>query len=527
MTHNMNKPVQRREFLKMVGVGAAGVAVSFSRLGKAAGIIAPRSAAKQQARPTILFLVSDDHSWHSGGFAGDPMVKTPHLDKLAAAGIVFTHAAVTTSICMVSRASMLTGQWLSRMGAARVTPHTWLDTWPARLRASGYYGGHVGKVHVAGQDASGYDFWAGRTGPYHWLKDNGEGQIHSIQKDTDEALRFLNARPKDKPFFLQVAYTVPHAEDSDPHQYLPMPQEESLYRDTAVPVPETAAEEYWLRLPAFFRAGNNESRERWKKRFDTPEKYQAYTKNYYRLITGMDRSIGQIIDALNASGCADNTLIVFAGDNGYFLGEHGLADKWYAYEESLRVPLIVYDPHLPAEQRGRRCDEWVLNVDFAPTFCAVAGLEPPTAMQGRNFTPLLCGKAPADWRTDFLYQFKFNSESIPSSEGVCSKDWKYIRWLESGTEELFNLRDDAHETRNLAQDPAHAADLARMRARYVVLKKEIGGTPVEQLQNMPYGIAKPAPACKPKATEPTRKPASSSGPALAPTATAPSCRDRT
>jgi arylsulfatase A-like enzyme len=115
------------------------------------------------------------------------------------------------------------------------------------------------------------------------------------------------------------------------------------------------------------------------------------------------------------------------------------------------------------------------------------------------------GTEPADWRTDFLYQFKFNSESIPSSEGVCSKDWKHIRWLESGTEELFTLRDDAHETRNLAPDPAHAADLARMRARYVVLKKEVGGTPVEQLQNMPYGIAKPAPARKPEAGQTEKK----------------------
>ena len=365
-------------------------------------------------------------------------------------------------------------------------PQAWPDTWPARLRAAGYFGGHIGKVHVSGQDASGYDFWAGRSG-YAWLDNGAGGKIHSVQKDPEEALRFLNTRPKDKPFFLQVAYTVPHAEDGDPQQYLPMPQENNLYTKDTVPVPETATEEAWQKLPSFFHDSANESRRRWRKRFNTPEKYQTYTKNYYRLISGMDRSIGVILEQLKAQGVADNTIVVFTGDNGYFLGEHGLADKWYAYEESLRVPLVVRDPRLPAARRGQRCDDWVLNVDIAPTFCTLAGIKPPAAMQGRDFTPLLRGETPADWRTDFLYQFKWHSESIPASESVCSKDWKYIKWLATGTEELFDLRRDAHEVGNLGKDPAHASDLARLRARYEALKKEIGGTPVEQLEHMPYG----------------------------------------
>jgi len=474
----------------LAGWGAAGLAASFPPLGMADASDRPGASKPSLTQPNILFLISDDQSWHSNGFAGDPVVQTPNLDRLAARGVVFTRAAVTTSICMASRASLLTGQWLTRMGGARVTPQTWPDTWPARLRAAGYYGGHIGKVHVAGHGAAGYDFWAGREhGAYHWMKDKQGRRIHSLQQDTDEALRFLRTRPKEQPFFLQVAYTVPHAEDPDPRQYLPMPQEEPLYTRDTVPVPETAGEEYWLRLPGFFRAGENESRRRWRLRFDTPEKYQTYTKNYYRLISGMDRSIGVILAALQREGCADNTVVVFTGDNGYFLGEHGLADKWYAYEESLRVPLVVYDPRLPAARRGQRCDDWVLNVDFAPTFCTLAGVPVPAVMQGRNFIPLLWGQTPADWRADFLYQFKWNNESIPASEGVCSKDWKYIRWLASGVEEVFDLRHDAHETQNLATDPGHAAELARLRARYTVLKREIGGTPLEELQRMPYGSA--------------------------------------
>ena len=439
------------------------------------------------AKPNILFLIADDMSWHSAGYAGDPVVKTPNLDKLAGEGVVFTRAAVTTSISMVSRANFLTGRWLSQTGGARVTPETWPYTWPAQLRAAGYFGGHVGKIHVAGQDASGYDFWAGRHG-VAWLSDGMGGQIHSIQKDTDEALRFLNTRPKDKPFFLQVAYTVPHAEDSAPQQYLPMPQEKGLYTNVAVPVPETAADKYWQLLPSFFREGKNMSRDRWAKRFDTPEKYQTFTKDYYRLISGMDRSIGVILEQLRAQGVADNTVVVFTGDNGYFLGEHGLADKWYSYEESLRVPLIVRDPRLPAARRGAHCDDWVLNVDMAPTFCALAGVPKPAIMQGRDFTPLVHGQTPADWRKDFYYEFKWGNEAIPGSESVCSKDWKYIHWLVSGVEELFYLPKDAHEVRDLSKDPAHAADLARLRARMGVLKKEVGGMPVEQLQKMPFGV---------------------------------------
>ena len=206
----------------------------------------------------------------------------------------------------------------------------------------------------------------------------------------------------------------------------------------------------------------------------------------------MDRSIGTIVEALRSEGVAENTIIVFVGDNGYFLGEHGLADKWYAYEESLRVPLLVYDPRAPQKDRGKRNDDWVLNVDLAPTFCAWAGVEIPKTMQGRDFSPLLRGKKPSDWRKDFLYQFKWSSEIIPASEGVCSKDWKYIRWIESNTEELFDLQNDAIEGQNLAGDAHHRSTLMRLRSRLAELKKEIGGAPIEELNNLPFGEPKGA-----------------------------------
>jgi arylsulfatase A-like enzyme len=311
--------------------------------------------------------------------------------------------------------------------------------------------------------------------------------VHSIERDTDEALRFLRMRPKGKPFFLQVAFTVPHAEDNDPRQYLPMPAEESLYENDTVPQAETATDEHWKKLPSFFRDQENEGRKRWQKRFDTPEKFQTYTKNYYRLISGMDRGIGRILDELRAQNLEGDTVVVFMADNGYFLGEHGLADKWHAYEESIRVPLVVRDPRLPTERRGRRNDDIVLNVDLAPTFCALAGLTPPSSMQGRDFSPLLRGATPVDWRRDFLHQFKWSSEIIPASESVCSKEWKYIRWIVSGAEELFDLRNDPKEMCDLATAPTHAAELGRLRARLATLKQEVGGVSLEAIENMPFG----------------------------------------
>jgi len=438
-------------------------------------------------RPNILFLIADDQSWHSAGFAGDPLVQTPNLDRLAAESTVFTHASVTTSICMVSRATMLTGRWLSQMGAARVTPETWPNTWPAQLRASGYYGGHIGKVHVKGHTQDGYDFWEGRNGPYAWMKTSSGERIHTIEKDTNDAIRFLETRPKDQPFFLQVAYTVPHAEDGDPHQYLPMPQDESVYASETILAPATATEQHYQRLPEFLQRTSNESRRRWLKRFDTPEKVQTFTKNYFRLITGMDRSIGAILKELKNQGLDENTLIVFTSDNGYFLGEHGLADKWYAYEESLRVPLIVHAPKHPKEMQGIRRQELVLNVDFAPTFCEIAGIAPPSVMQGRSFLPLLTKNHATDWRQDFLYQFTWSQNDIPGAEAVCSKDWKYIRWIEGNTEELFDLRADPREERNLASDSAFSGQLQKLRGRLQSLQKEVGGTPVAELQNQPFG----------------------------------------
>ena len=186
---------------------------------------------------------------------------------------------------------------------------------------------------------------------------------------------------------------------------------------------------------------------------------------YYRLITEVDAAVGRLVDELKAQGVYDNTLIVFIGDNGYFHGDRGLADKWYPYEQALRVPLIVRDPRLRAGRRGMTSDRLALNIDIAPTIAAAAGMPVPAVMQGRDLSPLyLADRAPA-WRDEFFYEHPTitSRDRIPSSQGVVRRDWKYVYWPEFEHEQLFDLKKDAQELINLAGQPAHAERQAAMR----------------------------------------------------------------
>jgi arylsulfatase len=422
--------------------------------------------------PNILVLYGDDWRHDTLGAAGHPVVKTPHLDRLAAQGTRFVQNYVTTSICGVSRACLYTGQWMSRHGARKFvqwdTP--WELSYPALLRAHGYHTGHVGKWHNGPDPEGRFDFGRFYSGR-HWYPEAGGGRIHVTRRNERDALEFLAKRPKDKPFYLNVAFFTPHAEDGHPDQFLPQPESLALYRDVTIPVPPTATREAWERLPDFFNA-KNEGRNRWHWRFDTPEKYQTMMKNYFRLITEIDATCGRLLAELESQGAAANTLVIFTTDNGYFHGEHGLADKWYPHQESIRVPLVIRDPRLAAAKRGATNDDMVLNVDLAPTILKAAGIPVPGVMQGRDLAPLYTGDAKPAWRDEFFYEHPtFNRvDFIPASEALVRKDWKYFYWPEHKVEQLFDLANDPGEQNDLANDPAHAERLAAMRARFAELK---------------------------------------------------------
>jgi arylsulfatase A-like enzyme len=273
---------------------------------------------------------------------------------------------------------------------------------------------------------------------------------------------------------LTLAFFATHAEDQNPLQYLSQPESAALYQAARIPVPTTASDEFFRRLPPFLANEKNEGRNRWHWRFDTPAKYQQYMKAYYRLVTEVDATVGRLLAELKAQGLDENTLVIFTTDNGYFHGEHGLADKWYPYEESIRVPLLIRDPRLPAQQRGRRSEALVLNTDLAPTMLAFAGLAPPPRMQGRDLAPLYLTARPPAWRSEYFYEHATirSLDFIPASEALVRLNLKYIYWPDFKYEELFDLRRDPHETRNLVHAAAFQTRLVQLRRRFAELKEQ-------------------------------------------------------
>jgi len=443
-------------------------------IGFGCGLLWPGARAAT-APLNVVVLYADDWRHDTLGSAGNPVVKTPHLDALAREGMRFTRNCVTTSICGVSRATLFTGQWMSRHGnrqfAEFKTP--WSETYPGMLRAAGYYTGHIGKWHNGKFPAEKFDVGLSYSGT-HWIKQPDGTQVHVTKKNETDALAFLRDRPKEKPFVLTLAFFATHAEDRNPKQYLPQPESMALYRDVAVPVPKTATEAHFRRLPPFIANDANEGRNRWKWRFDTPERYQEYMKNYYRLATEVDAVCGRVLAELKAQGVLDRTLVIFTTDNGYFHAEHGLADKWYPHEESIRVPLIVRDPRMPAAKRGTTNDEFTLNVDLAPTILAATGQTAPARMQGRDLAPLYLAATKPAWRTEFFYEHGIvrSKEFIPASEALVRRDWKYMFWPDYNVEQLFHLKADPLEENDVVGVAAHAAVLDEMRARFKELKAQ-------------------------------------------------------
>ncbi len=430
--------------------------------------------------PSFVFILADDLRWNALGCMGDRIIQTPHLDRLAREGVLFRNAFVTTSICAVSRASILLGQHARRHGihdfATPFSAAQWDASYAGILRKAGYRTGFIGKFGV-GRDvspmAAHFDYWKGlpgQAGPF--FDPNDASRTHATARFGDQALDFLRGAD-DKPFCLSISFSAPHARDGQPREYPPDPRDETLYADAAIPVPKLATEQAYRRLPEI--AQKSEGRRRWERRFATPEMVQRILKDYYRLITGVDREVGRILDELAARKLGGNTVVLFTSDNGYFFGERGMADKWLPYEESIRVPMIAFDPRRPAPARGRAVDAMALNIDVAPTILELASRKAPATMQGRSLVPFLGGAAPSAWRGDFFYEHLTGPNIIPQTEAVRTDRWKYFRWLQTKPvlEELYDLREDPLEERNLSADPAHAETLAALRARWEKLREEL------------------------------------------------------
>lgn len=432
--------------------------------------------------PNVIVLVTDDHRWDALGVAGNPYMHTPNLDRLAAEGAYFPNAFVTTSICVASRASILTGQYARTHGVhffhQSFTPEQNAATYSSQLGASGYYTGFVGKYGLGGEMPVEYfDSWAGFPGQGTYFKADNPEAGHLTGRLGDQTLAFLDSVPEGRPFCLSVSYKAAHAIDYDPDPFQYDPSLAHLYADVTIPMPELATEAEYDALPPFLH--DTEGRKRWQNRFPNPDRAQESVKNYYRLLSGVDREVGRILDALEASGELDNTIIVFTGDNGFYLGDRGLAGKWYMYEESIRVPLIVYDGRRVGEIGGVRPGGMALSIDIAPTVLDLAGLESTAPMDGRSLAPLMRGED-VDWRTEWLYEHLLEHPHIPKSEGVRGERWKYVRWIDQDPvyEQLFDLEADPLERENLALNPAHRETLEDWRGRWMAWRAALGD-PVE------------------------------------------------
>jgi arylsulfatase A-like enzyme len=437
----------------------------------------------QKQRPNIIVILTDDQRWDAIGAMGNPIIQTPNMDKLANNGVLFQNAFVTTSICCVSRASILTGLYEPGHGIhdfdTDLSKEVYENSYPNLLKKAGYKLGFIGKYGIGHHPPfSTFDFVfdtedGGKAQPdYLTVGANGR-MIHDTDTIGSSILSFLSQFGGKGPFCLSVSFKAPHEQDGNPPQYIIQPKYKDYYKDVTIPLPETADPKYWDLLPDFLRSNTNFGRARWKGLLGTPELYLENVKNYYRLITGVDDVIGDMMKKLKNLGIDQNTIIIIMGDNGMLLGEHGMEGKWYAYEESIRVPLIIYDQLLPEKIRQYRAQQIALNIDIAPTILSMAGLEKPDGMDGVSLIDLIQYKIPE--RNDFFYQHYFlGSPRIPRVEALVTSDYKYVNWVEHDYVELFDIRHDPHETTNLTSDSKYKLKLIELQNRYMELRKIYG-----------------------------------------------------
>jgi arylsulfatase A-like enzyme len=451
-------------------------------------------------------VMADDHAAHAIGAYGSRINETPGIDRLAREGMRFDACFCTNSICSPSRATILTGTYNHRNGV------TTLDTpfdarqpsFPGMLREAGYRTALVGKWHLGHggiHDPAGFDSWSvlPDQGDYHdptFLEPGGRSVVrrgYATDLITDLALEWIDAGDRSQPFLALIHHKAPH------RSWEPAGRHTSLYADDEIPEPPTLRDTYVGRSTAAVEArmrltdltaedlkglvppGLSDDEElTWR--------YQRYIKDYLRCVAALDENVGRLLDFLDDRGLADDTFVAYTSDQGFFLGDHGWFDKRFMYEESLRMPLLVRYP--PEVEPGTSSGAMVLNVDFAQTFCDLAGIEPTAPMQGRSMRPILRGETPSDWRTSMYYRYWMHldgSHGVWAHRGVRTHRHKLVHYYaealgQPGARdeprhpewELFDLVADPFELRSLHDDPAHADLMAGLRGELERLGDEVG-----------------------------------------------------
>ncbi|MEC9055434.1 MAG: sulfatase-like hydrolase/transferase, partial [Verrucomicrobiota bacterium] len=336
-----------------------------------------------------------------------------------------------------------------------------------------------GKEHVAIAKESAASMWdiRRRLGRNPYFKKQADGSLrHTTQILGDWGIEFLRAQKSDQPFCLQISCNATHAEDGDKRPgvgHFPWPRVmDGAYDDQKMPLPALNDAAIYESQPDFLKKSLNRQRFFW--RWDTPEKYQTNMRAYFRMLSGIDHVMGRLVTQLRKQGLAENTIIIYSADNGFYLGDRGFAGKWTHYDQSLRIPLIVFDPRAPRERRGVVQKEMALNSDLGSTILELAGLPSPASHTGRSLLPILRGKTPKDWRRDFLCEFIAVPRTIPRWEGVRDREWLYARYFVDGPDKppfefVHDLRNDPQQLVNVAalstRDKGQSLALTKLRKR--------------------------------------------------------------
>jgi N-acetylglucosamine-6-sulfatase len=492
-----------------------------------------------QERPNILFLFSDDHALNAISAYGGPLkdiAPTPNLDRIANEGAIFTRSYCSNSICGPSRAAILTGKhshingFLDNDGARFDGSQT---TFPKLLQKAGYETSIIGKWHLVTQP-TGFNHWEVLPDQGNYYNPDfitPAGRVHEegycTDIITDKAIAWLEGRDKSKPFLLMCQHKAPH------RNWSPAPRHYSLFKDVTLPEPATLFDDYanrsvtlkdqqmmiaknisWghdmkfkgdnLFPESFSDEGPNgeyqrmtpAQREAWDAAHDaenaafiadmkagkltakeiTSWKYQRYLKDYLRCVRAVDENVGRMLDYLEKSGLAKNTLVVYSSDQGFYLGEHGWYDKRWMFEQSLAMPFLIRWPGVVTA--GTRNDALIQNIDYAPTLLEAAGAEIPPNIQGKSLLPLLKGETPADWRKDIYYFYSGEAtHHVVAHDGIRTKNLKLMYFPKTKEWNLFDLEKDPDEMKSVHADPAYATIFEDLKKRYAEVRAQYRMSP--------------------------------------------------
>ncbi|MGB2866539.1 MAG: sulfatase [Sedimentisphaerales bacterium] len=506
----------RREFLKRLGyMTGSAAALSILPSCKSLGQMTNRK------KPNIIFIMTDDHASHAMSCYGSKINKTPNLDRIANEGIRFDNSFCTNSICAPCRAVILTGKYSHLNGV--IDNSKKFDgsqqTFPKLLQKVGYQTAMIGKWHLK-TDPTGFDYWnvlPGQGAYYNpAMKEMGRQKKYTGYTTdiiTDHALKWLKSLTPGEPFCLMYQHKAPH------RRWEPGPKHLTMYDDVTIPEPDNLFDDYSnrgraakeqdmsiaetmtpndLKLTPSRKNLTPEQKRLWDAAYGPKNeafkkanlqgkdlvrwKYQRYIKDYLRCIASVDDNVGRVLDYLDESGLAENTVVIYTSDQGFYLGDHGWFDKRFMYEESLRMPLLV---RYPGEVKsGSVSDDIVMNLDFGATFLDFAGVPVPADMQGESIRKVLQGKTPGDWRKSMYYHYYEypGAHSVKRHYGVRTGRYKLIHFYDDIDEwELYDLKKDPKEMKNVFGDPAYAETIKELKVELKQLRekyKDTTGSPV-------------------------------------------------